>query len=99
MNCEFCGKPVKEGQYGYCNDLCYERKIQKTSYAEVEALLKDCIGKKLLSFDVTPDGGKAILRFENKNVVIGASGNLWDEAFPCFQTEEEYLAWKKRYGG
>ena len=80
--CDFCGKDAPNG---YCNLDCFYNAHRRDSYNQLHQLLKVCIGKKLIAFNVSPDGGQAILTFENKTVILGAGGNLWDEAYPVFE--------------
>jgi hypothetical protein len=81
--CEFCGKK------DCYDDQCYMKKHRKDSYGLLFAILQDKIGQPLTAFNVTKDGGKAMLTFGDKTVVIGAGGNLWDEAFPVFREIKE----------
>lgn len=104
MSCYICGtKVIKDDEY-YEGDVlcdkmeCYDEDVCRQYYKELKAVVSDCVGKKLIAFELSGDGGKAILQFENKTIVLGASGNLHDEAFPCFQDNDvaRFPVWKQK---
>lgn len=98
--CVSCGKEFEQEESMFKSTFCgnpdcfYELQCIE-QWGILKNILTEVLGRKLLKFDLSSDGGKAILKFENKTVVLGAGGNLWDEAYPIFSNEvDKFPAWK-----
>lgn len=85
--CVVCGKEMHERASGETcgNASCYYEQRCREQWAKLQQVLGQAMNKKLTGFSLSTDGAKAILYFEGDKVaVLGASGNLWDEAYPYY---------------
>lgn len=101
--CEVCGKVFEQDEDSiflskFCGSSdCYYESICIEQMEYLKKVLSDVVGQKLIGFDLSSDGGKAIMKFEKKTVIIGAGGNLWDEAFPVYSDEaDKFMPWKPK---
>lgn len=100
--CEVCKKEFTQEESVFMSKLCgrpecYFESICVEQWDYLSEVLNPVVGKKLISFNLSSDGGQAILKFENKTVILGAGGNLWDEAYPVYSDDKDkFQSWRRK---